>query len=394
MLQRYFSLLPLPARDPDVPHRAATPLELFFDLISVVAIAAITAGLHHAISEGHGVEKLPIFAFLFIGIWWAWMNFTWFASAFDNDGPFYRTLVMVLMGGEVLFAGGAAYMFETGDFSWGILGWTVMRVAMAVLWFRAAGNMAYRKTCLRYGFGVMFAQLLWIAFYVLTVPGSPLFYAAGIAIFLVEFAVPLFAERARQTPFHRHHMIERYGLLTIISLGEVVLAISLGFGALYGEHAAIGPVITAVAALVLVFCLFSLYFCKGDHLVSSDFATAFSWGYGHLLVFGSIAAIGAGIAAELDLATHHSHTTQDYVAWWMGGPLAVYFLSLWFVRDRYHSLGNRQVALPVMALVALIASFLGSPSWMFALIAFGALVWRVPPPLASEGQGMAEGRHG
>ena len=394
MIRRYFSFLPLPARDPDADHRAATPLELFFDLVSVIAIASVTAGLHHAISEGHGLEKLPIFSFLFIAIWWAWMNFTWFASAFDNDGPFYRTLVMVLMGGEVLFAGGANYMFETADFSWGILGWVIMRVAMATLWFRAAANPEYRGVCLRYGFGVIFAQALWIAFYVLTEPESPAFYLAGLAIFLVEFAVPVFAERAKQTPFHRHHMIERYGLLTIISLGEVILAISLGCGALYGDHPSIGPVVTAVAALVMVFCLFSLYFCRGDHLPSSDIRTAFVWGYGHVFVFGAIAALGAGVAAELDLAAHHSEVTQNVIAWWMGGPLALFLAGLWLVRDRLMDLGHRKLALPVMAIAALGLSAWGAPSWVFAIVSFGALVWRVPPPLASDRQGVAEGGHG
>lgn len=64
-------LPPLPSRDPDEHHRASTPLELLFDLISMIAIAAVTAGLHHAICEGRNLEKLPVFALLFCAIWWA-----------------------------------------------------------------------------------------------------------------------------------------------------------------------------------------------------------------------------------------------------------------------------------------------------------------------------------
>lgn len=77
---------PMPPRDPDEHHRTATTLELFFDLVSVIAIAA-AAGFHHSIAKGHGLDGLPRFAFLVMAIWWAWMNFTWFASAFDNDDP-------------------------------------------------------------------------------------------------------------------------------------------------------------------------------------------------------------------------------------------------------------------------------------------------------------------
>ncbi|MFV0293888.1 MAG: low temperature requirement protein A [Paracoccus sp. (in: a-proteobacteria)] len=97
-------------------------MEFFFDLIGVVPIASITAGLHHAISTGHGIDTLPRFLFLFTAIWWAWMSFTWLASAFDNDGPFYRLLVMIIMMGELIFAGDAGYIFETLNMSWGIVG--------------------------------------------------------------------------------------------------------------------------------------------------------------------------------------------------------------------------------------------------------------------------------
>lgn len=368
---------PLAARDPHQHHRAATQLELLFDLVSVIAIASVTAGLHHAISEGHGLERLPTFAFLFTAIWWAWMNFTWFASAFDNDGPVYRLLVMVIMAGELIFAGGAAYLFETLDLGWGIVGWVVMRLGMAALWYRAcAGD--YRVTAQRYTVGILAAQAYWVLFYFVAPAGSTLFFALGILGFLIEFAVPIHAERAGQTPFHRHHIIERYGLLTIISLGEIMLSISLGFGMLFGGHAAAGPALTALAALVIAFAVFWIYFCEEEHFPRADIRTAFVWGYGHIFVFAGIAALGAGIAAELDLAGHHGHATQEDIAWWLGAPLAVIFAALWAVRDRYFALGMRGLALPVMALVALAAGWAGLPSWAFAAIAVLATLWRVP----------------
>lgn len=369
---------PLSARNPDEPHRAATQLELFFDLISVIAIASVTAGLHHAISEGHGLEKLPVFVFFFTAIWWAWMNFTWFASAFDNDGPAYRLLVMLIMAGEIIFAGGMSHMFETLELGWGIVGWTIMRVGMALLWLRASANEEYRTTTLRYAVGIAIAQAAWIAFYFAVTPASTAFYALGILCFLVEFAVPPIAERARVTPFHRHHMIERYGLLAIISLGEILLSVSLGFGSLYGEHANWAPVPTALSALVIVFSVFWIYFAEIDHLPSRQFKTAFIWGYGHVFIFGAIAALGAGVAAELDVATHHGHTTQAAVAWWIGVPLAVFFLALYLIRDRYFSLGVRAAALPAMALISLAAAWAGMASGAFAAIAVCAVIWRVP----------------
>ena len=100
------------ARSPHEPHRAATPLELFFDLVFVVAIAQAAAGLHHAIAEAHALDGLVGYLMVFFAIWWAWMNFTWFASAYDCDDTPYRVLVFVQMTGALIMAAGVADMFE------------------------------------------------------------------------------------------------------------------------------------------------------------------------------------------------------------------------------------------------------------------------------------------
>ena len=83
-MQRPF-IRPMPGRDITESHRPATPLELFFDLVCVIAIASAAAGLHHAIAENHIGIGILTFTYAFGSIWWAWMNFTWFASAYDND---------------------------------------------------------------------------------------------------------------------------------------------------------------------------------------------------------------------------------------------------------------------------------------------------------------------
>jgi len=368
----------LPARDPEERHRAATQLELLFDLVSVIAIASVTAGLHHAISEGHGLDELPAFVFLFTAIWWAWMNFTWFASAFDSDGPGYRLLVMVIMVGALIFAGGAEHIFETGQFSWGVVGWSIMRLGMAALWLSASVNAEYRTTAHQYAIGIVVAQALWIWFSFSVPPSSLAFFVLGALIFLFEFAVPAFAERARMTPFHRHHIIERYGLLTIISLGEILLAVSLGFGALYGSQPDGQVAITATSAFVMAFAIFWLYFCEREHLPERKLSTALVWGYAHVFVFGAIALLGAGVGAELDLITHHSHASRQAVSWWLGAPLAVLFVAIWLTRDRHFALGARGFALPVGAIGAVGTAWASSPAWAFAGLTVLVVLWRTP----------------
>ena len=72
-------------RDPDEPSRASTPLELFFDLTFVVAVARASAALHHELAGGHVAAGVWGFVGVFFAVWWAWMNASWFASAHDAD---------------------------------------------------------------------------------------------------------------------------------------------------------------------------------------------------------------------------------------------------------------------------------------------------------------------
>ncbi|MFZ1679451.1 MAG: low temperature requirement protein A [Rhizobiaceae bacterium] len=149
----------LPARDSDEGYRASTPLELLFDLVIVIAIAALTAAFHHALADGHGAEALPRFLLLFITIWWAWMGVTWFASAFGHEDAVYKLLLGVIMTGALIYAAGAGSFFDTMDLSWGLLGWSIMRLALAVLWLRVARQPAHRSVALRFMGGILVAQI-------------------------------------------------------------------------------------------------------------------------------------------------------------------------------------------------------------------------------------------
>src|SRR5690606_17854996 len=117
-------------RRTDEEHRVASPLELFFDLCFVVAVALAAAELHHSLSEGHVAEALPWYLLTFFGIWWAWMNFTWFASAYDTDDGPYRVTTLVQIAGVLVFASGIPAAFASGDLRVIVAGYVVMRLAM------------------------------------------------------------------------------------------------------------------------------------------------------------------------------------------------------------------------------------------------------------------------
>jgi low temperature requirement protein LtrA len=106
---------PMGSRDASEEHRASTPLELLYDLCFVVAIGRAASLLHHAISHGDAGYAVVSYVLVFFAIWWAWMNFTWFASAYDNDDVVYRVLVFVQMTGVLILAAGVPVAFDVSD---------------------------------------------------------------------------------------------------------------------------------------------------------------------------------------------------------------------------------------------------------------------------------------
>ncbi len=113
-------------------------LELFFDLCFVVAVAQAASALHHEIAEDHVGDGVVGYATVFFAIWWAWMNFTWFASAYDTDDVAYRLTTLVQIAGALILAAGVPDAMDGGDFAVITFGYVVMRLAMVTQWLRAA----------------------------------------------------------------------------------------------------------------------------------------------------------------------------------------------------------------------------------------------------------------
>ncbi|GLQ20440.1 low temperature requirement protein A [Algimonas porphyrae] len=326
---------PMLARDPDEGHRAATPLELLFDLASVVAIAAASVGLHHAIADAHALDGVIRFVMAFFAIWWAWMNYTWFASAYDNEDALFRVLSMVMIGGSIVIAAGIDPLFKSLDLTTVILGYVITRVPLIFLWLRAAmADATRRQTCLRYAVGIAVAQIFWISLLFMPDVSMTLFLGVFLLGVLIELAVPALAERSVNTSWHRHHIIERYGLLTIIVLGEVLLAAYIALQSVFGETTDMSLIRVAVYAVTVMAAMWWLYFSDEDHLDDTNLGRALSWGYGHFLVFGSAAAVGAGFAVMVDVVTDHARIDMQTAVQSVAIPLALYMFSLWLIRDR------------------------------------------------------------
>ncbi|GAA4557571.1 low temperature requirement protein A [Planotetraspora kaengkrachanensis] len=325
------------ARPIDEPHRVSSQLELLFDLTFVVAVAAVTAELAHDIADGHGLAGLIPFLQVFFAIWWAWMNFTWFASSYDTDDVAYRLLTMVQMAGVLVLAAGVPLAASTGDFKIVTLGYFVMRVALVAQWVRAGlEDPERRRTALRYAVGIGLLQFWWILRFLVTDMGilppslELLFF---IVLAAAELAVPWWAEKAVATNWHPHHIAERYGLFTIILLGESVLAASRGVGrALEAGDISSPFIVVAVSGLVLLFALWWLYFLvEAGEGLSDRRDRSYLWGYGHYGIFAALAALGAGLEVAVEQSGHHVGVSPTASGYAVAIPVGVCLVLVWAV---------------------------------------------------------------
>ncbi len=312
---RRLRVLPMRPRDIDEKHRASTPLELLFDLSFVVAVSQAADQLNAALGAGHFHTAILSYLLVFFAIWWAWVNFTWFASAYDVDDLLYRLFTFVQIIGVLILAAGVDSAFTAGNFTVMTIGYVVMRVAMVAQWLRAAaGDPAARPAALRYAACISILQVGWVVRLFLPQPEALwVFYLLGVG----EMLVPSYAERAAHggTPWHPGHIAERYGLFTLIVLGECIAAVTVALHSASLSHGISAGLVAVVAgAVLLVFAVWWWYFENpAEEGLRLSRQLAFVWGYGHYIVLGVTgrarrwAAAGGGGLARLAFVDDGDH---------------------------------------------------------------------------------------
>lgn len=360
-------------------HRASSPLELLFDLTFVVAISSLAGQLAHEIAEGKGIAAIGPYAMVFFAIWWAWINFTWFASAFDTDDVLYRVFTLVQMAGVLVLAAGVSAAFSSGDFLAITIGYVVMRVAMMSQWIRAGiENRALRHPAWNYAGGILVVQLGWVAR--LFVPPD-WDTASFLVLAAAEMAVPIWAERRVRTTWHAGHIAERYALFVIILLGEVVAASTLAMQRALATSGVTPQLVTiGVGGLVLLFAVWWLYFSEpAEEGLRRRPGWSYFWGYGHYFLFAAIAAMGAGLEVAVESAGHHPRIGVIAVAMAVAIPVAAAFLLLYLLHrpllERSAIPGRLLIPAAVLALVTpWAAPAIGVVGDVVALALLGALV--------------------
>ncbi len=375
-------------RDPAEDGRASTPLELLFDLTFVIAFGTAADQLAHGLAEDHVTDGVVGFLFATFAVSWAWINFSWFASAYDTDDWIFRLTTMVQMVGVMVLALGLPAMFHSlahghhVDNKLMVVGYVVMRVPMLFQWLRAGRQDVARRAVCRIMFAtVLVAQVGWVLLLLadLTVGW---FFPAAIVLILVEVTGPAAGERlAEGTPWHGHHIAERYGLMVIIALGEGLLGTTAALGVLIEDGWTTEVVVLGLAGTALVFGVWWTYFViPSGHLLVAHRERSFGWGYGHIPLFGAVVAIGAGLHAAAYYLGDESHLDATGTLLTVAVPLAVYvgclyalYAALTRTLDPFHIV---LIALSVVVLVlpVLLAEAGVDMVWCLAVLALAPWV--------------------
>lgn len=307
-------------RDPREDGRAATPLELLFDLTFVIAFGTAADELAHFVAADHVSEGVAGFAFATFAVSWAWINFTWFASAYDTDDWIYRLTTMVQMIGVIVLSLGLPDMFESLlhgghiDNRVMVLGYVVMRVPMVAQWWRASRqDPARAAVCRTFIATLLVSQVAWVGL-ALVETSTAVFFLCAAVLVVVEILGPILAEHMQDgTPWHAHHIAERYGLVVIIALGEGLIGGAATLSALIStEGWTADAALLGLAGVGVTFGMWWTYFVvPSGHLLTAHRERGFGWGYGHIPLFGALVAVGAALhvaAYRLDGHTTLSET--------------------------------------------------------------------------------------
>ena len=304
-------------RDPSEDGRGASDLEVFYDLVFVVAFSIAGTQLAEHLAQGHYRTAIIGYAIATFAATWAWINFAWFASAFDTDDWAYRLLTLLQMVGVAIIAIGLPPVFasieanEHVNLTSVVIGYIVMRVAMIVHWLRAAVQAPeYRRTCLTYAITTAIAQVGWVIVMVVPLMLVPTLIGIGVCMIL-ELSGPVIAEMfVKRTPWHPEHIVERYATLVVITLGEGVVGTVAVLQTLIARTGwSVETGVLGLSAMGVTFAMWWFYFRLdvGRPLAKRP-EKAFAFGYASMPIVVGCAASGAGL---------------HLVAMWLDGQAAI-----------------------------------------------------------------------
>jgi low temperature requirement protein LtrA len=361
-----------------------TPLELFFDLVFVLALTQCTALMSHNQSWEGLVQGLLVLGV----VWWAWVGYAWLTSVIDPEEGAVRLVIFLAMAAMLIVALCVPEAF--GDLGLALaLALGVFRVCHIALFMLASPDddaLRHSVLALAASTAVAVALLALAAAFDGVAQGA----LWALAIFL-DMAGPYFFG-SKGWKIVPGHFAERHGLIVIIALGESIVAI--GIGAAGTLDFAMGTV--AVLGVGLAAALWWMYFdvvalVSARRLIAAEPGKVQnelardSYSFIHVLLIAGIVLVAFGLKSTIAHAEEHLHDVEAFA---LLGGVAVYLLGLVAFRWRQaHTLNRERLGLAIVLLI-LVPVAVQLPAWL-ALLAAVVLVWVV---IAAENRGYDERR--
>ncbi|WP_086769384.1 low temperature requirement protein A [Nostoc sp. 106C] len=296
----------------------ATWIELFFDLVFVVAIAELS----HYLEEHLTVIGFLQFVLLFVPSWWAWVLFTFYSDRFDTDDSIHRLLMLTGML-TILFLGANVHN-AFGEGSAGFtLAYVLARSVVLALYYRASRHVPVARASVKlYLASYIPSTCLWLIS--IFVP-EPLRYGLWVIAIAIELSIPIVGSRILAgTPSHPSHLPERFGLFTLIVLGEAIVSVAT---ATTNIDWRLPSIMAAVGGFAIAACLWWLYFnFLENSVIIRDIRSVHIYNYGHLPILMGLTLVAVGIEHTISEANHHALSVAT--RWTLCGGLALYVFAI------------------------------------------------------------------
>jgi low temperature requirement protein LtrA len=390
-IRRFRSWWQPPRRAGDrIEHRQVSFLELFYDLVYV----ALIAQLSHALSSNIGWGALGGFTFLFVIVWWAWLNGSLYHDIHGNNDIRSRVFTFLQMFTVVAMA---VFAYDAlGESSVGFaLSCAVFQLILSWLWWRTGVyDAAHRPLARPYVVAYLLSMLLFVCSIFVTAPARFYVWGAGL---LLSLMAPLYMRLRNNSPEVQAQLdlsmnisdslVERFGLFTIIVLGEVIIGIVSGVNEHQDLNWQVG--ITAALSMLIAIGLWWVYFdLISHHRPLRSMGIVFTWLYLHLFLTIGITTVGASM---LNVVEHAGEPLPTEVRWLLLTATALVLATTAFLtrttqiipgHQRVHDIGRR--GLFISAILIMMLGFisldtiplLGAMALLLLLpIFFGVRVW-------------------
>ncbi len=333
----------------DEGERHATWLELFFDLVFVVAITELS----RLLVGDHSAMGFVRFAALFVPVYVAWQGYMAYATRFDTDDLAFRVAyfaAMLAIAAMAVLISDVAHGIHTAEFA---IAYVVLRSFMIGLYWRAWRAVPEARPLIRfYGGGYSIGVAIWLASLAFDTPWR---YVVWIVAQVLELSLPpLSTKLHRRIPTSPRHLPERWALFTLIVLGESVAAVAIQTSS---THWHVSSVLAAILGFVAVACVWWLYYDRQASVeLRGSTMSVVVYSYAHIPLLIGLAAMSAGQRLLIERAGQRHLGAGASVAF-LGG-VALYLLSLIGTRtvtvQRGHRLG---ISLKLAACAILVGLF-------------------------------------